>query len=143
MATLFAELASTMALTTLVWSRKPSICHAANYGELLVAVVDGIAVGCIAYRTLPARLDENGCEIKRLFVRPEHRSHGIGRSLVMAALEGARANGDRFAYLAAEPAARPVAHRTYLDPGFVEYFIEYDRRSSVTGFVSFLRKPLT
>jgi hypothetical protein len=32
-----------------------------------------------------------------------------------------------------------AAHHTYLDLGFVEY----DRRSSDTGFVSFLRKPLT
>ena len=111
---------------------------AANNGELLVAVSEGLTVGCIAYRALTASIDENCCEIKRLFVRPEHRACGIGRSLVMAALDHARANGYRFAYLDTEPGAMPVAHHTYLALGFVEY----DRRSSATGPVSVLRKPL-
>jgi GNAT superfamily N-acetyltransferase len=107
-------------------------------GELLLAISEGLAGGCIAYRALAPCVDENCCEIKRLFVQPEHRARGIGRSLVMAALDHARANGYRFAYLDTEPSIVRVAHHTYLELGFVEY----DRRSSATGPVSVLRKPL-
>lgn len=112
--------------------------HAANNGELLVAVSEEFAVGCIAYRAFPDCMDENCCELKRLFVQPGHRGRGIGRSLVMAALERAHANGYKSAYLDTEPKTMPAAHHTYLELGFVEY----DRRSSATGCVSLLRKPL-
>jgi putative acetyltransferase len=112
--------------------------YIAQNGELLVAIFEGLPVGCIAYRAFPNSLDEHCCEIKRLFVQPAHRALGIGRSLVIAALDRARANGYRFAYLDTEPNTMRTAHHTYLELGFVEY----DARSSATGSLSFLRKPL-
>ena len=50
--------------------------------ELLVAVVDGVVVGCGGLQ----RLDETTAEIKRMYVRPPHRRRGISRRM-LAALE--------------------------------------------------------
>jgi ribosomal protein S18 acetylase RimI-like enzyme len=50
-------------------------------GRLLVAErveAPGEVAGCVALR----ELDRQRCEMKRLFVRPEHQGAGIGRRLV-------------------------------------------------------------
>jgi ribosomal protein S18 acetylase RimI-like enzyme len=63
--------------------------YASPRGRLLLARVDGSAAGCAALRPLDART----CEMKRLYVRPEHRSAGIGRTLALAVIEAARGAG--------------------------------------------------
>ncbi len=56
--------------------------YAPPAGELLLArSADGGAVGCVGLRSL----DHPGCcEMKRLYVSPEGRGSGVGRSLVDA-----------------------------------------------------------
>jgi len=66
--------------------------YAAANGAVLVAIVDGLSVGCIAFRAHPARGNENACEIKRLFVLPEYRGSSIGFRVALAALDPARVN---------------------------------------------------
>ena len=62
--------------------------YAAPEGAILLATVDDIAVGVVAVQPLD---EERVCEMKRLYVSPEHRGCGIGRALGEAILDTARA----------------------------------------------------
>lgn len=64
-------------------------------GRLYVAHLDGEAVGCIALR----RLNDEDCEMKRLFVKPACRGHHLGRTLVERIVADAREIGYRRIYL--------------------------------------------
>jgi len=65
--------------------------YAPPKGELLVAwdAVDR-PVACIGLRPLD---DSGACEMKRLYVVPEARSFGLGKTLTHAVLEAARERG--------------------------------------------------
>lgn len=60
-------------------------------GFLLLAHEDGETVGCVGLRTLGASRGE----VRRLFVRPEHRGGGLGRRLLNRTSELARAHSFR------------------------------------------------
>jgi putative acetyltransferase len=62
-------------------------------GALLLALVDGEVAGCGALRPLPEADDGNGCEMKRLYVRPAYRKFGLGRLLAQALLDRGRQAG--------------------------------------------------
>jgi GNAT superfamily N-acetyltransferase len=64
----------------------PTAEFAPPRGAFLLARLDGRAVGCGAVRTL----DPDVAEIKRMWIDPDERGHGIGRSL-LTALETAAA----------------------------------------------------
>jgi ribosomal protein S18 acetylase RimI-like enzyme len=67
--------------------------YAAPRGTLLLALVDGALAGCCALRPLDNVDHANACEMKRLYVRKAFRGFGLGRQLVEAALDAARAAG--------------------------------------------------
>ena len=58
-------------------------------GTLLLAMADGLAAGCVALRAL----DEQACELKRLYVRPAARGRGLGRLLCEAVIAAAQPRG--------------------------------------------------
>jgi len=79
-------------------------------GELLLALWDGQPVGCVALRPL----DQLVCEMKRLYVQPEARAHGIGRRLVQRIVDVGKALGYRSMRLDSLPsmtAAIPLYRR--------------------------------
>ena len=60
-------------------------------GLFLVATVDGVASGCGGVRALsPLRF-----EVKHLYVRPSAQGRGLGRAILDALIERARAAGAR------------------------------------------------
>lgn len=54
-------------------------------GALILALVDGRAAGCIALR----KVDDDICEMKRLYVRNDYRGLGIGNKLISMIIEEA------------------------------------------------------
>ena len=63
--------------------------YAPPTGAILLAQVDGMVAGCVAMRRLEASVGE----MKRLWVRQSFRSCGIGKLLIEAITERARAAG--------------------------------------------------
>ena len=61
------------------------------HGCILAAVEDGQVIGAVCLR----RLDTEACEMKRLYVPPEHRRKGVAKALVQALLDAARERGYR------------------------------------------------
>jgi GNAT superfamily N-acetyltransferase len=73
--------------------------YAAPSGCLVLARVDGEVAGCGAMRPLPGSIDPEGCEMKRLFVRPAYRRFGLGRLLAERLIDQAREAGHCRMYL--------------------------------------------
>jgi ribosomal protein S18 acetylase RimI-like enzyme len=61
------------------------------FGALLLAIEDDTPAGCVALR--PFGEDNNICEMKRMFVRPEFQGKGIGRALALRLMAIARSYG--------------------------------------------------
>jgi GNAT superfamily N-acetyltransferase len=62
---------------------------AATYAALWVALADDEVVGSVALRDL----GDGAVELKRMYLRPDQRGHGLGKQLLAIALDWAHANG--------------------------------------------------
>ena len=63
--------------------------YAPPHGALLLATYGVQVAGCAALRPFQGDI----CEMKRLYVRPQHRTRGIGRTLAAAVVTSARQAG--------------------------------------------------
>lgn len=75
-------------------------------GRLYLARADGKPAGCIALR----KLDDNTCEIKRLYVRPLFRRKKIGDTLMQRTLSDAREIGYQYVNLDTLPMLTGAIH---------------------------------
>ena len=100
-------------------------------GALLIAHLDDQPVGMAALR----RLDNERCEMKRLFVRTEARGLGIGKRLAERIISEARVRGYREMVLDTLPVMTD-AQRMYSELGFVDIAPYYDSPIAGTRFMS-------
>jgi len=108
--------------------------YAPPAGRLLLARHDGALAGCVALRPLESRV----CEMKRLYVRPGYRGHGVGRKLVDRIIDEAQRVGYQCMRLDSLP-SMGNAIALYRQLGFRE--IPPYRENPVSGAV-FLELPL-
>src|ERR1041384_7373058 len=90
--------------------------YASPDGLLLLATENDELAGCIALRKLSPGI----CEMKRLFVRPAFRSHGLGRVLVQTIIDEARKLGYTHMRLDTLPGLMDKAIELYRSFGFVD-----------------------
>lgn len=95
--------------------------YASPGGGVLLAIVDGVAAGCVAMRAIERPPDgpEPVCEMKRMYVRPAFRGLKLGRRLAEQLLAAARAAGYRRMLLDSE-STFTAAVTLYRSLGFVE-----------------------
>ena len=100
--------------------------YAAPRGVLLLARDDDGALGCVGVRAI----DDETCEMKRLYVRPRGRGTGLGRTLTLEAIAFAQGRRYRVMRLDTLPSMR-AAQAMYRALGFRE--IPPYRHSPVAG----------
>jgi ribosomal protein S18 acetylase RimI-like enzyme len=82
-------------------------------GRLLVALYEGEVVGCVCLKPL----DDDTCEVKRLYVSPAKRGLSIGNSLITTLVEEARRQGYKKIVLDSHVTMKS-AHAIYAAAGF-------------------------
>jgi carbonic anhydrase len=107
--------------------------YSAPEGRLFFAEVDGRPAGCVGIRPLIG--SEGVCEMKRLYVTPEERGHGVGAALAMAAIKAAKEIGYRKLMLDTLPNMR-MAVKLYRELGFTEAPAYYQTPVEGTMFLA-------
>src|SRR5271163_1169910 len=89
--------------------------------DLLLARVKGEGAGCVAITRRVLTDGTDAAEMKRLWVEPRFRGHGMGRGLVGSAIDWARAHGCGAVVLDTVNEAMPEAAELYRSLGFEEF----------------------
>ena len=111
--------------------------HARPDGAMLLARLDGVAVGCIMYH----KIEQDVAEVKRLFVATEARGKGIASRLVEALIESAQSDGykelrlDTTTFLS-------EAERLYRKHGFVDSSHSIELAEEALNVVVFMRRTI-
>jgi GNAT superfamily N-acetyltransferase len=85
-----------------------------TYVAVWIALADGEVAGSVALRDL----GDGTYKLKRMYLRSAHRGRGLGRRLLVTALDWARANGARAVRLDTAE-GMVAARRLYESAGFV------------------------
>jgi putative acetyltransferase len=111
--------------------------HARPTGVILLALLNGVPAGCVMSHPLDAR----SAEVKRLFVSPHARGHGIARALMEAVMSQAQTDG--FARILLDTSTSLTAARAlYLGMGFTPRGPYQDIPAEVLPHLLFFEKSL-
>jgi GNAT superfamily N-acetyltransferase len=106
-------------------------------GRLLLATVDGEPAGCVALHPL----SHGYCEMKRMFVYPRYRGHGMGLALARRIIEDARSIGYRAMRL--DTSIRQAeATKLYTRLGFSRIAPYYDLPGELRDWLVFMELRL-
>ena len=100
-------------------------------GRLFFAEVHGRPAGCVGVRPY----SEGSCEMKRLYVDPAERGHGVGKALALAAIKAAKEIGYRRLLIDTLPSMR-MAVKLYRELGFMEAPAYYQTPVEGTMFLA-------
>jgi len=105
--------------------------YAPPSGRLLVIRVGDQVAGCIALR----KIDDNTCEMKRLYLRPGFRGRGLGEPIVATIIQEAKTIGYSKMRLDTIPGRMDQAINLYRSIGFKEIPAYYDSPFSDTLYM--------
>jgi len=114
-----------------------AVRHAPPRGALLLVETQGRAVGC----GMMERLDDDSAELARIYLAPETRGQGLGRRIVAALMDAARAAGARRVVLdTGAPHTEAIA--LYRAMGFVEIPPYHDAYPALQPHLLFFGRDL-
>ena len=106
-------------------------------GRLLLATHRGRPAGCVALR----RIDNEACEMKRMFVDEAVQGQGVGRALGHAIIDEAVAAGCRTMYLDTS-VRQHEAQALYRRLGFLDIEPYYDLPQDLRDWLVFMKLSL-
>lgn len=105
-------------------------------GRLFLAIENDQIVGCVALRKIgDAKNGEAVCEMKRLYLRPNFRGQGLGRTLAEGVIAAAREIGYARMRLDTLPGRMDRAIAMYRSLGFKEIEPYYDNPVEGAAFM--------
>lgn len=105
-------------------------------GLFLVGYLHGQPAGTAGIHLL----DDETAELKRVWVTPSARGHGVAPRVLETAISAARALGARQLWLETEPTVMATAHRMYLAHGFQEIPHYTNLGDAIPGLVALGRR---
>ena len=85
-------------------------------GSLLVGFEHDKPAACVAVK----KLNDNICEAKRLYIKPEYRGNGYARIMIDAMLEKAKELGFSEVTFTTKPSVMQIGYGLYKRMGFAE-----------------------